>query len=62
MEDTIDVASKLQRFMKEQLKNLSTIITSGGVDNMEDYRYILAKFVHTNFYYRKSLTCLTRRS
>ena len=43
MEDTIDVASKLQRFMKEQLKNLSTIVTSGGVDNMEDYRYILGQ-------------------
>ena len=43
MEDTIDVASKLQRFMKEQLKNLSTIITSGGVDNMEDYKYILGQ-------------------
>ncbi len=43
MEDTIDVASKLQRFMKERLKNLSTIITSGGVDNMEDYRYILGQ-------------------
>ena len=43
MEDTIDVASKLQRFMREQLKNLTTIITSGGVDNMEDYRYILGQ-------------------
>jgi hypothetical protein len=43
MEDTIDVASKLQRFMKEQLKNLTTIITSGGVDNMEDYKYILGQ-------------------
>ena len=43
MEDTRDVASKLQRFMKEQLKNLSTIVTSGGVDNMEDYKYILGQ-------------------
>jgi hypothetical protein len=43
MEDTIDVASKLQRFMREQLKNLTTIITSGGVDNMEDYKYILGQ-------------------
>ena len=43
MEDTIDVASKLQRFMREQLKNLSTIVTSGGVDNMEDYKYILGQ-------------------
>jgi hypothetical protein len=43
MEDTIDVASKLQRFMKEQLKNLTTIVTSGGVDSMEDYKYILGQ-------------------
>jgi hypothetical protein len=43
MEDTIDVASKLQRFMREQLKNLTTIVTSGGVDNMEDYKYILGQ-------------------
>jgi hypothetical protein len=25
------------------LKNLSTIVTSGGVDNMEDYKYILGQ-------------------
>ena len=42
MED-VDVASKLQRFMKNQLSNLTTIVTSGGVDNMEDYKYILGQ-------------------
>ena len=42
MED-IDVAYKLQRFMKDQLSNLSNVITSGGVDNMEDYKYILGQ-------------------
>ena len=42
MED-IDVASKLQRFMKEQLKNLTMTVTSGGVDNMSDYKYILGQ-------------------
>ena len=42
MED-IDIASKLQRFMKNQLSNLTTIVTSGGVDNMEDYKYILGQ-------------------
>jgi hypothetical protein len=52
MEDTIDVASKLQRFMKEQLKNLSTIITSGGVDNMEDYRI----YLRSNSYIRIFIT------
>ena len=42
MED-IDVAYKLQRFMKEQLNNLTSIVTSGGVDTMEDYKYILGQ-------------------
>jgi hypothetical protein len=41
--ETVDIASKLQRFMKEQLKNLTTVITSGGVDNMADYKYILGQ-------------------
>jgi hypothetical protein len=40
MED-INVAYKLQRFMKDQLGNLTNVITSGGVDSMEDYKYIL---------------------
>ena len=42
MED-VDIASKLQRFMKNQLSNLTTVITSGGVDNMEEYKYILGQ-------------------
>ena len=41
--ETVDVASKLQRFMKEQLKNLTAIVTYGGVDNMSDYKYILGQ-------------------
>jgi hypothetical protein len=41
--ETVDIASKLQRFMKEQLKNLTAIVTSGGVDNMADYKYILGQ-------------------
>ena len=39
----VDVASKLQRFMKNQLANLTTMMTSGGVDNMEEYKYILGQ-------------------
>jgi hypothetical protein len=42
MED-VDVAYKLQRFMKAQLENLTTTVTSGGVDSMEDYKYILGQ-------------------
>ena len=41
--ETVDIASKLQRFMKSQLANLTTVITSGGVDNMENYKYILGQ-------------------
>ena len=42
MED-INIAYKLQRFMKDQLSNLTGIVTSGGVDSMEDYKYILGQ-------------------
>ena len=38
--EEVDVASKLQRYMKAQLVNLTTMITSGGVDNMEEYKYM----------------------
>jgi len=41
--ETVDVAYKLQRFMKSQLENLTLAITSGGVDNMENYKYILGQ-------------------
>ena len=41
--ETIDVASKLQRFMKDKLKDLTLIITTGGVDNMEKYQYVLGQ-------------------
>lgn len=41
--ETVDVAYKLQRFMKTQLENLTLTITSGGVDNMENYKYILGQ-------------------
>ena len=43
MDDPVDVAYKLQRFMKAQLENLTISVTSGGVDSMEDYKYILGQ-------------------
>ena len=39
----VDVASKLQKYMKNQLSNLTTMVTSGGIDNMENYKYILGQ-------------------
>ena len=41
--ETVDVAYKLQRFMKSQLERLTTTVTSGGVDIMEKYQYILGQ-------------------
>ena len=41
--DDVNVASKLQKYMKTQLSNLTTIVTSGGVDNMSDYKDILGQ-------------------
>ena len=41
--DEVDVASKLQKYMKNQLSNLTTMVTSGGIDNMENYKYILGQ-------------------
>jgi hypothetical protein len=41
--DEVNVASKLQKYMKAQLSNLTTMVTSGGIDNMENYKYILGQ-------------------
>ena len=41
--DEVNVASKLQKYMKAQLANLTTMVTSGGIDNMENYKYILGQ-------------------
>ena len=34
---------QLNRFMTQRLEALSTSITSGGVDNMEKYNYIIGQ-------------------
>ena len=37
------VINKLLRFLKERTENLSVSVTSGGVDNMENYKYIIGQ-------------------
>ena len=37
------VINKLLRFLKERTEDLSVSITSGGVDSMEDYKYIIGQ-------------------
>ena len=38
-----DVVKKLIRFLKTRLETLSMSVTSGGVDSMEKYRYIIGQ-------------------
>ena len=38
-----DVIKKLIRFLKTRLEALSMSVTSGGVDSMEKYRYIIGQ-------------------
>ena len=40
LENTIN---KLLRFLRSRIDNLSMSVTSGGVDNMENYKYIIGQ-------------------
>ena len=37
------VVNKLLRFLRNRIDNLSISVTSGGVDNMENYKYIIGQ-------------------
>ena len=37
------VINQLLKFLRNRLDNLSVSVTSGGVDNMEKYRYIIGQ-------------------
>jgi hypothetical protein len=41
--DGIEVITKLQRLAKNQLENLTLSITSGNIDNMEKYQYMIGQ-------------------
>ena len=38
-----NVINRLLKFLRNRLDNLSISITSGGVDNMETYKYIIGQ-------------------
>ena len=37
------IINKLLKFLRNRLDNLSISVTSGGVDNMENYKYIIGQ-------------------
>ena len=38
-----NVINRLLKFLRSRLDNLSVSVTSGGVDNMENYKYIIGQ-------------------
>ena len=38
-----NVINRLLKFLRNRLDNLSISVTSGGVDNMETYKYIIGQ-------------------
>ena len=43
MEDGFVIISKIQKLMRENLQKIGAVLISGGVDNMEKYRYMLGQ-------------------
>ena len=41
--DPINVIYKLQRLLDEDIENLVNALAGGGVDSMENYKYIIGK-------------------
>ena len=43
MNDPINVIYKLQKRLKDRLQSIGDAMISGGVDNMEKYKYLLGQ-------------------
>ena len=43
MEDGLVIVAKLQKLMRDNLQKVGDILISGGVDNMEKYKYLLGQ-------------------
>ena len=41
--DPINVIYKLRRSLQEQMETLVQTLANGGIDNMEEYKYIIGK-------------------
>jgi hypothetical protein len=41
--DSVDVIYKIQKSIKNRLEMLSLNVTSGGIDNMETYKYTIGQ-------------------
>jgi|TARA_R110001583_G_scaffold7929_1_gene38719 hypothetical protein len=41
--DPVNIIYKIQRLLDEDIDNLVTALAGGGVDSMENYKYIIGK-------------------
>ena len=41
--DPVNIIYKIQRLLDEDIDNLITALAGGGVDSMENYKYIIGK-------------------
>ena len=43
MMDGLEIVSKMQKLIKDRLQSVGDTMITGGVDNMEEYKYILGQ-------------------
>ena len=43
MEDGLVIVAKIQKLMRDNLQKVGDILISGGVDNMEKYKYLMGQ-------------------
>ena len=43
--DELTIISRLQKALKQNVESISTTMISGGVDNMEKYKYLLGQAI-----------------
>jgi len=43
MEDGLTIVAKMQKLIRDNLQKVGDILISGGVDNMEKYKYMLGQ-------------------
>ena len=53
----LELVTKIQRQLKQLYQNIGDSMISGGVDNMEKYKYMLGQAHAYDIFLRKSLTC-----
>tara|TARA_R100000544_G_scaffold36934_1_gene26419 strand:+ start:582 stop:818 length:237 start_codon:yes stop_codon:yes gene_type:complete len=46
--DPVNIIYKIQRLLDEDIDNLITALAGGGVDSMENYKYIIGKIHATD--------------